>query len=251
MLEVQKLSKVYPNGHRALDSVSLGAAEGELTVILGANGSGKTTLVRCIVGLIRPTSGSITIAGDDWSRLRGRRLRASRRRVGVIFQNASVVPRRSALANVAVGCLGRQHGLLTHAGLFPREESRQALECLERVGLAHLAAQRADTLSGGQAQRVAIARALLQQPALLLADEPVASLDPDATADVMTLLRALARSERLAVICVLHQLDVARQFADRIVGLRQGAVVMDDRADRIDQERLAALYREESGAAAA
>ncbi len=251
MLQVQNLSKVYPNGHRALDSVSLGAAEGELTVILGANGSGKTTLVRCIVGLTRPTSGAITISGDDWSRLRGRRLRDSRRRVGVIFQNVSVVPRRSALANVAVGCLGRQRGLLTYAGLFPREESREALTCLERVGLSHLAAQRADTLSGGQAQRVVIARALLQQPALLLADEPVASLDPDATADVMILLRTLARSERLAVLCVLHQLDVARQYADRIVGLRQGSVVLDDRADRIDLERLAALYREESGAAAA
>jgi phosphonate transport system ATP-binding protein len=251
LLQVQNLSKVYPNGHRALDSVSLGAAAGELTVILGANGSGKTTLVRCVVGLARPTSGSITIAGDDWSRLRGRRLRESRRRVGVIFQNVSVVPRRSALANVAVGCLGRQHSLLTHTGLFPRDEAQLALDCLERVGLANLAGQRADTLSGGQAQRVAIARALLQQPALLLADEPVASLDPDATADVMTLLRTLARSERLAVVCVLHQLDVAREYADRIVGLRRGSVVMDDRADRIDQERLAALYREEPGAAAA
>jgi len=251
LLLVENLTKVYPNGRRALDSVSLGAGEGDLTAILGANGSGKTTLVRCIVGLIRPTAGSIKIGGEDWSRLRGRRLREKRRGVGVVFQNASLVPRRSALANVAIGCLGRQRGLVTYAGRFPDVERRLALECLERVGLADVASQRADTLSGGQAQRVAIARALLQRPTFLLADEPVASLDPDATAEVMTLLRDLARRERLAVVCVLHQLEVAREFADRIVGLRAGRVVMDDRADRVDLERLTALYRDESSAEAA
>ena len=251
MLRVENLTKVYPSGHRALDSVSLGAAAGELTTILGANGSGKTTMVRCIVGLTKPTSGSITIDGKDWTRLQGRGLRESRSRVGVIFQTTSLVPRRSALANVAIGCLGRQRGLRTHVGMFPSHEKHEALKSLERVGLIHLAHQRADTLSGGQQQRVAIARALLQKPTLLLADEPVASLDPDATDDVMTLLRELARVERLTVICVLHQLDVARRYADRVVGLRAGRVVMDDATDRIDFEQLAALYREEASPAAA
>jgi len=251
LLLVENLTKVYPNGRRALDSVSLGAGDGDLTAILGANGSGKTTLVRCVVGLIRPTAGSIKIGGEDWSRLSGRRLRERTRGVGVIFQNASLVPRRSALANVAIGCLGRQRGLITYAGGFPGVERRLALECLERVGLSDVASQRADTLSGGQAQRVAIARALLQRPTFMLADEPVASLDPDATAEVMTLLRDLARRERLAVVCVLHQLEVAREFADRIVGLRAGRVVMDEAADRVDLQSLTALYRDESSAEAA
>ena len=231
--------------------MSVGADRGALTAILGANGSGKTTMVRCIVGLTRPTSGSIKIDGAEWTRLRGGELRKGRSRVGVIFQTTSIVPRRTALANVAVGCLGRERGPITYAGLFPNEELREAHECLARVGLIHLASQRADTMSGGQQQRVAVARALLQKPALLLADEPVASLDPDATDDVMTLLRDLARTERLAVVCVLHQLDVARRYADRIVGLRAGRVVIDDEADRVDFERLAALYRDETSSAAA
>jgi phosphonate transport system ATP-binding protein len=231
--------------------VSLGATRGALTVILGANGSGKTTMVRCIVGLTRPTSGSISIDGQEWTRLRGRALRDSRSRVGVVFQTASLVPRRSAQANVAIGCLGRQRGLLTYVGMFPADERQEATSVLARVGLEQVAAQRADTLSGGQQQRVAVARALLQKPSLMLADEPVASLDPDATDDVMTLLRDLALSERLAVVCVLHQLDVARRYADRIVGLRAGRVVIDEVADRVDFEKLAALYRDEAKAAAA
>jgi phosphonate transport system ATP-binding protein len=251
LLRVENLTKVFPNGHRALDSVSLGAERGALTAILGANGSGKTTLVRCIVGLARSTSGSIKIDGREWTTLRGRDLRAGRSRVGVIFQTTSIVPRRTALANVAVGCLGRERGPMTYAGLFPAAETSEALECLGRVGLAHLAGQRADTMSGGQQQRVAVARALLQKPALLLADEPVASLDPDATDDVMTLLRDLARTERLAVVCVLHQLDVARRYADRIVGLRAGRVVIDDVTAGVDFEQLAALYRDEATSAAA
>lgn len=251
MLVVENLTKVFPNGHRALDSVSLGATRGLLTVILGANGSGKTTMVRCIVGLTRPTSGSIRIDGSDWTKLRGRELRKSRSSVGVIFQTTSLVPRRSAQANVAIGCLGRERGLSTYGGMFPPGERDLAMACLARVGLERFAGQRADTLSGGQQQRVAVARALLQKPTLLLADEPVASLDPDATDDVMTLLRDLARAEKLAVVCVLHQLDVARRYADRIVGLRSGRVVIDDVADRVDFEQLATLYRDEATSEAA
>jgi phosphonate transport system ATP-binding protein len=244
VLEVRELGKRYENGHVALEGVSLIARAGELTVILGANGSGKTTLVRCIVRLIEPTTGRIVVAGTDWTGLRGRALRVARRHVAVIFQGSSLIPRRSALANVAAGCLARHQTPLTMVGRFPRAELRNAREALARTGVLAVASQRSETLSGGQSQRVAIARALLQDPALVIADEPVASLDPDATEEVMVLLRGLARERGLAVVCVLHQLEVARSFADRIVGMRAGHVVLDEPASAIEEGALAELYRD-------
>jgi phosphonate transport system ATP-binding protein len=243
LLVVSGLTKRYPNGTVALSGVSLSALPGELTAVLGQNGSGKSTLVRCIVRLTDPTSGTITIAGREVSSLTGARLREARRGIAVIFQDASLVPRRSALANVATGCLGRQRGLRTALGGFPRRELALAAQRLERVGLGALAGQRSDTLSGGQAQRVAVARALHQEPAVLLADEPVASLDPDAAADIMQLLRDLARQEGIAVVCILHQVDLARRYADRVVGLRGGEVVLDAPTAALGMEDLAGLYR--------
>jgi phosphonate transport system ATP-binding protein len=244
---VERVTKRYPNGTVALRDVSMTARPGELTVVLGHNGSGKSTLVRCIVCLVDPTEGSIRVAGQDLVALSRSRLRRARRDVAVIFQDASLVPRRSALANVATGCLGRTRGIRTALGGFPAGELALARARLERVGLAGIADQRADTLSGGQAQRVAVARALHQQPRVLLADEPVASLDPEAAADIMQLLRDLARSEEIAVVCVLHQLDLARLFAHRIVGMRAGQVVLDAPAAEVDVDELAALYRAEAG----
>ena len=240
---VERVTKRYPNGTVALHDVSMTALPGELTVVLGHNGSGKTTLVRCIVRLVDPTEGSIRIGGQDLVQLSGSRLRQARRDIAVIFQDASLVPRRSALANVATGCLGRARGVGTALGGFPARELAMARSRLERVGMAPLADQRSDTLSGGQAQRVAAARALHQQPRVLLADEPVASLDPDAAADIMELLRDLASSEQIAVVCVLHQLDLARRFAHRIVGMRAGRVVLDSPADEVGLEELVGLYR--------
>jgi phosphonate transport system ATP-binding protein len=243
VLEVRGLRKQYPNGTLALDDVSLSARDGEVTAVLGANGSGKSTLVRCIVRLLAPTAGQVLIEGRDCSRLRGGQLRRVRQRLAVVFQGRSLVPRRSAQANVAIGCLARDRGVLTLAGLFPGSEMERARLSLARVGLSTIAGQRADTLSGGQAQRVAIARALLQDAAVILADEPVASLDPEATEDVMALLRSLAHDDGLAVVCVLHQLPVARRYADRLIGLRQGRVVFDSPADQLDEATLAELYR--------
>lgn len=242
-LAIEAVSKRFPNGTLALDNVSLTALPGELTVILGHNGSGKSTLVRCIVRLLDPTAGSIRVAGEDVAKMAGRRLRAARRSIDVIFQDASLVPRRSALANVATGCLGREHGWLAHVGMFPAHELQCARSHLQRVGLGTFAAQRADTLSGGQSQRVAVARALHQAPSVLLADEPVASLDPEAAAEIMELLQRLAREEQIAVVCVLHQLDLARRYADRIVGLRDGRVVVDLPAEKVSLEQLMDLYR--------
>ena len=242
MLEVRELSKRYPNKTLALDCVSLQARAGEVTVVLGPNGSGKSTLVSCIIRLTEVSSGAILVAGDDIATLGGARLRGVRRRMGIVFQNASLVPRRSALANVASGCLGRSNSWLTNCGMLPKTELHRAVPYLQRVGMVHLAEQRVDTLSGGQAQRVAVARALFQDPVIIIADEPVASLDPDAANEIMSLLAGLAHNDGLAVIAVLHQLDLARRYADRIVGLRGGKAVLDARADAVDMKDLAALY---------
>ena len=246
MLEIRGLSKRYPNQTLALDDVSLRARAGEVTVVLGPNGSGKSTLVSCIIRLTDVSSGAIMVAGDDIATLGGARLRGVRRRMGIVFQNAALVPRRSALANVASGCLGRDRGWMTACGMLPRTELERALPYLQRVGMLPLAGQRVDTLSGGQAQRVAVARALFQDPVMLIADEPVASLDPDAANEIMSLLAGLAHNDGLAVIAVLHQLDLARRYADRIVGLRKGKAVLDARASEVDMQDLAMLYQSES-----
>jgi phosphonate transport system ATP-binding protein len=222
-------------------------AAGELVVVLGANGSGKSTLLRCIVRLTEPSSGSIRVLGRDFVSLRGKALREARRSVAMIFQSANLVKRRSALANVASGSLGRHHDLLTALGRLPRQELLDSGALLDRVGLLHLAHRRADTLSGGEAQRVAIARGLAQQPRILLADEPVASLDPEAAEGVLILLSRLATDDGLGVLCVLHQPDLALRHAHRVVGLRQGRVVFDAMTADVEPRIIGELYRSEEG----
>lgn len=229
----------------ALDGVSLQVRSGEFVALLGANGSGKTTLLRCAVGLVKPTGGSVRLLGHDLTALRGRQLCEARLDMALVFQDGRLVRRRTALANVASGALGRYHTVLSTVGRLPREALEYGLETLDRLGLAAIARQRADTLSGGQARRVAIARALAQRPTVLLADEPVASLDPDACLDVMQLLADLARDRGLAVLCVLHQPELATQFADRIVGITRGAVVFDLPTASVSSDHIATLYRDE------
>jgi phosphonate transport system ATP-binding protein len=241
--EIAGLTKDYPGGRRALDGVNVSVWPGELVVILGANGSGKSTLLRCAVRLIEPTAGSVRVGGRDLARLNGGELRHARQSVGMIFQNANLVKRRTALANVASGSLGRHHTLATALGRLPRGELREAARLLERLGLLHLALKRADTLSGGEAQRVAIGRALAQHPRVLLADEPVASLDPEAAAGVLALLAELATRERVGVLCVLHQPDLAMRFAHRLIGLRSGRLVFDAPPTEVDALAIADLFR--------
>ncbi len=245
VLEVDRLTKDYPGGRRALDAVSLGVSPGELVVILGANGSGKSTLLRCAVRLVEPTGGAVRVAGQDLAHLRGFELRQARRRIAMIFQQANLVRRRSALANVASGSLGRHQNLATALGWLPRDELYEGARLLDRLGLLHLAHKRADTLSGGEAQRVAIARALAQRPGVLLADEPVASLDPEAAEDVLQLLVKLAVDDKLGVLCVLHQPDLAVRHAHRLVGLRRGHLAFDAPAREVDLDAIAGLYRAE------
>jgi phosphonate transport system ATP-binding protein len=243
ILKIEGLTKDYVGGRRALDSVDLDVAPGELVVILGANGSGKSTLLRCAVRLIDPTAGSVRVAGQDLATLNGAELREARRSVGMIFQQANLVRRRTALDNVATGSLGRHRNLATALGWLPREELVEAARLLDRLGLLHLALKRADTLSGGEAQRVAVARALAQRPRVLLADEPVASLDPEAAEEVLRLLRQLATAENLGVLCVLHQPDLAQRHAHRLVGLRRGRKVFDAPTAEVDMALINALYR--------
>ena len=246
LLDVRGLTKVFPNGTLALDSVDVEVSAGELAVVLGANGSGKSTLLRCAVRLIEPTSGSVLVDGADLTQLRGENLRRTRQAIAMVFQQANLVRRRSALSNVMMGTLGRHSTWRTALGVLPDEERDHARRCLDRVGLGHVAGQRADTLSGGQAQRVAIARGLSQRAQVLLADEPVASLDPEAALEVMRLLRQLAEEENFAVLCVLHQPDLALSFGHRIIGMRRGRVVWDRGPDRVTDGDVGMLYRAEA-----
>jgi phosphonate transport system ATP-binding protein len=246
MLEVRDLSLRYPGGKLALTDFSIAVGAGELVIVLGGNGSGKTTLLRCIARTLVPAAGQVWVNGTNLTPLTGARLRRARLELAVISQQAALVRRRSVLANVAAGALGRHGGMWTALGGLPRSELAAARLYLDEVGLAPLAGQRAGTLSGGQAQRVAIARALAQRPRVLLADEPVASLDPEAAEDLMRLLRRLAAEENLAVLCVLHQVELAYAYADRVIGIREGSVAFDLPRAELSREAVRQLYLSEA-----
>jgi len=246
MLQIRNLTQSYPNGKLALVDFNIAVGAGELVIVLGGNGSGKTTLLRCIARTLGPASGEIWVNGTDLARLKGDRLRRARLELAVISQHAALVKRRSVLANVATGSLGRHGGVWTAFGGLPARELAAAHGHLDEVGLDHLAGQRAGTLSGGQAQRVAIARALAQHPRVLLADEPIASLDPEAAEDIMKLLRRLAAEENLAVLCVLHQVELAYAYADRVVGIRDGHVAFDLPCAEVSRETVRRLYLSEA-----
>jgi phosphonate transport system ATP-binding protein len=246
MLRVRKLSLRYPNGKLALSDFDLTVAAGEFVVVLGGNGSGKTTLLRCITRTVKPSVGEIWLGQTDLCALEGEKLRCARLALAMIWQHASLVRRRSVLSNVASGALGRNFTLRTAFGGLPKAELEAARGYLAEVGLASLAEQRAGTLSGGQAQRVAIARALAQRPQVLLADEPVASLDPEAAEEIMRLLQRLARLENIAVVCVLHQVELAYAYADRVVGIRDGRMVFDLPRGQVSREAVHRLYLPEA-----
>jgi phosphonate transport system ATP-binding protein len=242
VLRIVDLSLRYPNGKLALAGVSLSVGPGELVVVLGSNGSGKSTLLRCVTRILTPDTGSIWVAGEDFATLAGEKLRRARTALAMICQNANLVRRRSVIANVASGALGRYPDILTALGRVPPAELVPARRHLAEVGLAEICWQRAGTLSGGQAQRVAVARALAQQPRVLLADEPIASLDPEAAEDIMKLLRRLASVEKLAVLCVLHQPELALRYADRVIGMRDGRIGFDLPVADAPRELVHALY---------
>jgi phosphonate transport system ATP-binding protein len=241
-LSVRGLSLRYPNGTQGLRGVDLDVRAGELLIVLGGNGCGKTTLLRCITRALAPTTGEVWLGGQNLASLNGEPLRRARQVLALIGQHAALVRRRSVIANVACGALARHKTIWTNLGGLPSSELPGALACLGQVGLADLADRRAGNLSGGQAQRVAIARALLQHPLVLLADEPIASLDPEAANEIMRLLRRLAHDQGLAVLCVLHQVDLAFAYADRVVGMRGGLVAFDRQREHLAMDDVQSLY---------
>ncbi|MCU0304880.1 MAG: phosphonate ABC transporter ATP-binding protein [Thermoanaerobaculales bacterium] len=245
-IRVEGLGMVYPNGVRALEGVSLEVHAGEFLAVLGLSGSGKSTLLRCINRLIDPTEGRVFIHGEEITAARGARLRAMRRQVAMIFQQFNLVRRHSVLDNVLSGALGRSPLLPSLLLSFPAAERERAMTCLERVGLADRSTSRADALSGGQQQRVAIARALMQAPRLILADEPVASLDPALRHSVMRHVEALNRDEGMTVVCSLHDIDLVTRYATRMVALRDGRLVWEGPPGAFDHATFKSIYGEEA-----
>jgi len=240
-VRVERLTKRYGETVTALADVSFSIEPGEFVAVLGPSGAGKTTLFRCLTGLTRPDGGSVIVRGRDICAIRGRQLRAARQDVALIFQQFNLVRRLTALHNVLAGRLARLPTWRVVLRRFARPDRQRALACLDAVGLLDRAYARADELSGGQQQRVAIARALAQEATVVLADEPVASLDPESAAVVLDTLRVVARTG-VAVVASLHQVHLAATYADRIIALRAGRVVENAPAGRLDARAFEQIY---------
>ncbi|MCB1666336.1 MAG: phosphonate ABC transporter ATP-binding protein [Pseudomonadales bacterium] len=250
MLTLKGLTKRYDTGDLALRDVDLQVPAGQVLALIGPSGAGKSTLIRCINRLVEPSAGTVTLDGRELSTLRGSDLRKARRQIGMIFQNYALVERLSVMENVLSGRLAYTGFWRSYFRRFPADDVRQAVHLLERVGLESMLDKRGDALSGGQKQRVGIARALMQNPKLLLVDEPTASLDPKTSRQIMRLICELCREQNLAAIINIHDVALARQFADRVVGLREGAVVYDGAPEGLSPEVLTSIYGEEDWNAA-
>jgi len=244
ILSVKNLTKTYENGVRALKGVSFDVKEGEFLVIIGLSGSGKSTLLRCINRLHDPTSGVVVFDGQDITHIEGSAIRELRKRVAMIFQHFNLIPRHSVLSNVLMGKLGSTSVMKSIFGLFSPADSKEALKYLGLVGIAEKANIRADQLSGGQQQRVAIARALTQNPKILLADEPVASLDPATCHTVMDYLKKINQEMGITVIANLHFLSLVRQYATRVIALKAGEIVFQGSPNDISEEWFQRIYGE-------
>ena len=244
LIRVRGLGKVYPNGYRALTDIDLDVHPGEFVVVIGLSGSGKSTLVRCLNRLIDPTEGTIEFAGEDVTAVRGAELRALRREIAMVFQQFNLVKRATVLVNVLTGALERQPTIPSLLGLWRRADREAAAEALRLVGLEDRALYRADALSGGQQQRVAIARALMQRPRALLADEPVASLDPATSHSVLDYLRRLQTEQGIAVVANLHFLSLAREYGTRVVALKDGRKMFEGAPTDVTDEVFRRIYGE-------
>jgi phosphonate transport system ATP-binding protein len=246
MLQVEHLTKVYPDGTIGLNDVSFEVEEGEFLAVIGLSGSGKSTLLRCINRLIEPTEGRVIWNGLDVTAAKGEELRHIRRQIGMVFQQFNLVKRSSVLTNVLSGRLGYANPWSSLVHIFPAEEHQRAISALERVGIGEQANKRADQLSGGQQQRVGIARALMQEPQLILADEPVASLDPVLAHSILRYLELLNREDGIMVLCSLHFLDLVHRYATRVVGLKGGEKVFEGHPKELTRERFKEVYGEEA-----
>lgn len=245
MLEITKLSKRYKTGDQALSEVSVSVPKGQVLFLIGPSGAGKSTLIRCVNRLVEPTSGSIRLDGIEITSMGSGDLRRARRRIGMIFQEHALVERLSVMENLLSGRLGYVGFWKSYFRRFPQEDIQRAILLLNKVGLSDHIDKRADALSGGQRQRVGIARALMQNPDLLLVDEPTASLDPKTSRDILRLITSLAREQGLTTIINIHDVPLAKRFADRIIGLQAGQLVFDGESFQLNDDQLTTIYGEE------
>jgi phosphonate transport system ATP-binding protein len=245
MLKITRLSKVYPTGTTALTEVSFTVDKPQVVTIIGPSGAGKSTLIRCINRLVEPTSGKVMLDDTDVLALSRRELRKVRRRMGMIFQEYNLVERLTVMENLLSGRLGYVNFWKTYLRKFPPSDIAAAFKLLDRVGLSGYQDTRADALSGGQRQRVGISRALMQQPDLLLVDEPTASLDPKTSRQIMRLLVELAHERGTPAVVNIHDVGLAQLFADRIIGLSEGQIVFDDTPQKVTADVLTKIYGEE------
>ncbi len=241
-LAIRKLNMEYVRGKPVLRDISLDIGDHGITAIIGPSGTGKSTLIRCINRLVEPTSGEILFEGEDVVKLDRRGLRLARRHIGMVFQEYNLVERLTVMENLLCGRLGYVPPLKAWFRKYPPADIARAFELLDVVGLSEFVNQRADSLSGGQRQRVGIARALMQEPKLLLADEPTSSLDPKTSVEIMSLIRDLCRQHAIPVMINMHDVELAKRFADRILGMAEGTVVYDGPPSGLSDEQLKAIY---------
>lgn len=246
MIEVREVRKVYPNGHEALSDITFTVPDGQMVAIIGRSGAGKSTLLRCLNGILPVTSGKIAINDVGVTEATPKARMLLRRRIGFVYQEYNLVERSTAFRNVISGRLGQMSPWLSTLGLFPRADRELALACLDRVQLLHKAGQRADRLSGGEKQRVSLARALAQEPWVILADEPVASLDPELAHEVMAFLRKAATEEGIPVLVNIHDVALAKEYTDRMIGIAEGRVVFDGPPGELTPERQRVVYRRDA-----
>ena len=250
MIEFKHVNKKYPNGFEALKDIDLTIGQGEFVAIIGLSGAGKSTLIRTINRMHDITNGTLTVDGTDVMQLHGKSLRAFRRRIGMIFQSFNLVTRTTVIKNVLTAFVPELPWWRAALGIFPKAEKTAALEALDKVGILDKAFVRADQLSGGQQQRVALARTLAQNPQIILADEPVASLDPVTAKQVMDDFQRINRDMRITILINIHHVDLALQYATRVIGIRAGRVVYDGPAGEVDGAVLDAIYQDRKEATA-
>ena len=246
MLRVEHLTKTYPNGTQALQDVSFNVADGEFLAVIGLSGSGKSTLLRCINRLVEPTSGKIFLDDEDITAASGAGIRRLRRKIGMVFQQFNLVKRSSVYTNVLSGRLGYVNTFASMLHLFSAADQARAMAALEQVGLSEKAHVRADSLSGGQQQRVGIARTLMQEPKVILADEPVASLDPVLAHSILKYLESLNKERGITVLCSLHYLDLVHRYATRAIALKDGRLVFEGLPQQIDDAQFKSIYGQEA-----
>ena len=242
MIKFENVDKVYPNGFKGLKKVSLEIKQGEFVAIIGLSGAGKSTLLRTINKMHDISSGTLTVNGQDVTKLKGKELRSFRRKIGMIFQSFNLITRISVIKNVLTSRVPELPSWKCILGLFSKEDKIVALEALDKVGILDKAYIRADQLSGGQQQRVALARTLAQNPEIILADEPVAALDPVTAKEVMNDFRRINKKMNISIIINIHHVDLALDYADRVIGIKAGEIIYDGPVNEVDEEILAKIY---------